>query len=166
MSLAANAQTDKGDWMVGGNMTINTTSGNSQFTLNPDAGYFFAKNFVAGSEVLLSFGKSETTKYSSFGVGPFARYYFDMKDEKFKLLVQGSFGIASQHYTYPNYKTSTTVTSFFLGGGAAYFINRNVALEGVMGYNNSKVETADAQGGFLFRVGFQVHLLGHEVSKK
>ena len=73
ITFAANAQTDKGDWMVGGNMTINTTSGNSQFSLQPSAGYFFAKNFVAGADFTLSFGKFDQTKTFDIGVGPFAR---------------------------------------------------------------------------------------------
>jgi hypothetical protein len=165
MSLAANAQTDKGDWMVGGNMTINTTSGNSQFTLNPNAGYFFANNFAAGANVLLSFGKFDQTKSSAFGIGPFARYYFNVKDEHFKPLVHVGFDISSRTDKGPNYKDSYTVTELFVGGGAAYFINQNVALEGLAGYNNSKVENFSGQGGFQFRLGFQVHLLGHEVKK-
>lgn len=165
MSVAVNAQTDKGDWMVGGEMTINTTKGNTDFTLQPNAGYFFANNFAAGAEFLLSFGKKDQTKYSSFGVGPFARYYFNLKDEHFKPLVQGSFGISTETDKNPAFKDSYTVTTFFLGAGAAYFINRNVALEGLAGYNNSKVENNDANGGFRFRIGFQVHLLGGEVKR-
>ena len=58
MSLAVHAQTEKGDWMVGGNMTINTTSDNSQFTVQPSAGYFFARNFVAGANGALGFSKT------------------------------------------------------------------------------------------------------------
>jgi outer membrane protein W len=161
----ANAQTDKGDWMVGGNMTINTTTNNSQFTLQPSAGYFFAKNFAAGSELTLSFGKFGDTRTSAVGVGPFARYYFELKNGKFKPLIHADFSIANEVTKYQGLKTSNTVTSFFIGAGGAYFINDNVALEAVAGFNRSKVESADPEGGFLFRIGFQVHLLGQEVSR-
>jgi hypothetical protein len=161
----ANAQTDKGDWMVGGSMTINTTTGNSQFTLQPSAGYFFANNFVAGSELTLSFGKFGDVKTSTVGVGPFARYYFNLKSPNFKPFLNADFNFANAVSKYQDIKTSNTVTSFFIGGGGAFFINPNVALEAMAGYNRSKVESQDPANGFLFRVGFQVHLLGHEVAR-
>ena len=165
------AQTEKGDWLVGGNMTINTTSGNSQFTLQPSAGYFFAHNFAAGAEFLLSFGKFGDEKTSTVGIGPFARYYFDLKEGHFKPFVHTSVDFASQTTKIPDgggttIKTSNTITSFFIGAGGAFFINDNVALEVLAGYNNSKVQSQTGQGGFLFRVGFQVHLLGSEVKRK
>ena len=164
-SAAAVAQTDKGDWLVGGGMSINAVKNNSDFTLQPMAGYFFAKNFAAGAQVTLSFGKVYDTKNSTIGVGPFARYYFNLKDPNFKPLLQGDFDISSNHSKTNGISTSNTVTSFFLGGGAAIFINRNVAIEGLAGYNNSKYENTPAYGGFSFRLGFQVHLLGSEVKK-
>lgn len=160
-----NAQTDKEDWLVGGNMTINTTSNNSQFTLQPSAGYFFAKNFAAGSELTLSFGKFGDTKTSIIGAGPFARYYFDLRNSDFKPLIHADFTFANEVTKYQGLKTSNTVTSFFIGAGGAYFINSNVALEAVAGFNRSKVENESPEGGFLFRIGFQVHLLGNEVSR-
>jgi Outer membrane protein beta-barrel domain len=165
MAVAVNAQTDKSDWMVGGNMTINTTKGNSEFTFQPSAGYFFAHNFVAGAQFTLSFAKQEDTKYSTFSVGPFARYYFNIKDSQFKPFVHADFNFGSTAVKDYLGKTSTTVTSFFIGAGGAYFINNNVALEALAGYNRSKIETYDPTNGFLFRIGFQVHLLGGEVAR-
>ncbi len=165
MVSIANAQTDKGDWMVGGNMTINTTSGNSSFSLNPSAGYFFAKGFVAGAQFNLGFSKSENTKYSNVGVGPFARYYFDLKSPNFKPFLHADFDFGTATVKDDFGKSSTTITSFFIGAGGAFFINPNVALEGVAGYNRSKIENLSPDNGFLFRIGFQVHLLGHEVAR-
>ncbi|MEP7280131.1 MAG: outer membrane beta-barrel protein [Bacteroidota bacterium] len=164
LGSVVHAQTEKGDWMVGGNMTINTTSGNSQFTLQPSAGYFFARNFVAGADFTLSLGKVDQTKTSAIGVGPFARYYFSLKNPDVKPFLHAEFSIASETRKYPTYKNSNTVTSFFIGGGLAYFVNRNVALEGVAGYNRSKIETLVPTNGFLFRLGFQVYLSGGEVT--
>lgn len=165
------AQTEKGDWLVGGNMMINTTSGNSQFTLQPSAGYFFAHNFAAGAEFLLSFVKAGDEKTSIVGLGPFARYYFEPKEGHFKPFVHTSIDFSSKTTKIPDLnnntvKTSSTITSFFIGAGGAFFINDNVALEGLAGYNNSKVKSQPAQGGFLFEVGFRVHLLGREVKLK
>lgn len=166
ITVNVNAQTEKGDWMVGGQMSFNTTSGDKSFTLAPSAGYFFANNFAAGSEFLLSFSKIEDKKESAVGVGPFARYYFELKEPAFKPFVHTSFTLANETTKVNDVKTSSTKTSFFIGAGGAYFINSNVALEGVMGYNNTKVENLSAKGGFLFRVGFQIHLLSGEIRTK
>lgn len=156
------AQTDKGDWLVGGNMTINTTTDNSEFSFRPSGGYFFVNNFAAGAEFLLSFSKFGDRRANSIGVGPFARYYFT-KNLIFKPMVHASFNVASESSKENNNKATNTVTSLFLGGGGAFFINKNVAIEALAGYNRSKFENFDPEGGFLFRIGFQVHLLGHEI---
>lgn len=166
MTAVANAQTDKEDWMVGGNMIVNTTSGNSQFAFTPSAGYFFANNFVAGGQVTLDFTKKEETKYSTFSIGPFARYYINIKDSRFKPFFHADFNVGSTGVKEPGLdKISTTTTSFFIGAGGAYFVNNNVVLEALAGYNRTKIETYDPTSGFIFRLGFQVHLLGHEVAR-
>lgn len=163
VSAAAFAQTNKGDWMVGGSMTVNTTKNNSDFTLVPSAGYFFVNNFVGGAQATLSFGKTGDTRSSAIGIGPFARYYFGFNNSQFKPLLHADFNVISDRDKTNGVTTTNTITSFFLGAGAAYFINNNVALEGVAGYNSSKFENNDANGGFRFRIGFQIHLLGSEV---
>ena len=165
-ATVAIAQTDKGDWLVGGSMTINTTKGNSEFTFLPSGGYFFANNFAAGAQVQLSFSKQEDTKYSAFSVGPFARYYINLKESALKPFFHADFNVGSTGVKVPGFdKTTTTTTSFFIGAGAAYFINSNVALEALAGYNRIKIETYDPSNGFRFRIGFQVHLLHGEVSR-
>ncbi|RYY19875.1 MAG: hypothetical protein EOO04_21105 [Chitinophagaceae bacterium] len=162
-SYATTAQTNKGDWMVGGTMRINTTESNKEFTFQPTAGYFFAKSFAAGTEFKLSFSKFGGEKTNSFGIGPFARYYFNLRDASFKPLVHSSFTLETVTTRQNNIKNRNTVTSLFIGGGGAYFINENVALEALAGYNRSKYENLDSQGGFAFRLGFQVHLLGRNL---
>jgi hypothetical protein len=157
------AQTNKGDIMIGGDVRINTTKSNQEFTVQPTAGYFFAKSFVAGSELKTSFTKFGDQKTTSFGAGPFARYYFNLKNSSFKPLVHSSFTFETATTRVLNSKFRSTVTSLFIGGGGAYFLNENVALEVIAGYNRSKYENVDSEGGFAFRLGFQIHLLGSEV---
>ncbi len=162
-ALTTFSQTNRTDWMIGGNMRINTTEANEEFTFQPSAGYFFAKSFAAGAEFKLSFSKFGGERSNAVGVGPFARYYFNLRDASFKPLIHSSFTIESVTTRQNNIKNRNTVTSLFIGGGGAYFINENVALEAVAGYNRSKYENFDSQGGFAFRLGFQVHLLGREM---
>jgi outer membrane protein with beta-barrel domain len=162
-TIAARAQTNSGDWMIGGNVRINTTESNNEFTLQPMAGYFFAKGFAAGAEFKISFSKFGAEKTTAFGIGPFARYYFNLNNSSFKPLLHSSFTVETQTTKENGIKNRNTVTSLFIAGGAAYFINENVAVEAVAGYNRSKYENVDSEGGFAFRLGFQVHLLGREV---
>lgn len=165
MASAANAQTDKGDWLVGGNLTIGTATGASQFTLQPMGGYFFANGFAAGLNVNLNFTKTGDVKTSELGAGPFARYYFNLKSPSFKPFLHAEYNLGNLVTKVPGLKSSNTYGSFFLGAGGAYFINSNVALEAVAGYNHTKVQGQDPENGFRFRIGFQVHLLGGEVDR-
>jgi hypothetical protein len=161
------AQTDKGDWMVGGSFLINTTKRVSEFQFNPTVGHFFLKGFAAGSEMLISFTKEAEERTTSLGIGPFARYYFELKEPQFKPFVHTSFGVNStRKKTDGQDANRVTYTSFVLGAGGAYFINDNVAIDGMAGYSYAKVENTEGSGGFIFRIGFQVHLLGSEVGRK
>lgn len=162
---SAHAQTDKGDWMVGGSMTISTATNNSEFALQPSAGYFFAKNFVAGASFTLDFGKTGNEKTNAESVGPFARYYFNLKSPVFKPFLHAEYNIGNTVTKFPDSKSSNTFGNFLLGAGGAFFINNNVALEAVAGFNHTKVQGLSAENGFLFRIGFQVYLLGSQVRK-
>lgn len=165
MAVEIHAQTEKGDWMVGGSLVISTPTGNSQFTLQPSGGYFVARNFVVGADVALSFAKTGNQKTSVETVGPFARFYFGPDGAPFKPFLHAEYNIGNMVTTLPDSKSSNTTGNFFLGAGGAFFINSNVALEGVAGFTHSKVQGLDAENGFLFRLGFQVHLLGSEVER-
>ncbi len=159
------AQTDKGDWMVGGNMIINTTQGNKQFVFQPSGGYFFAKNFVAGAMLTFSVVQPDQVQTTTFGLGPYARYYFDLKNATFKPFLESDLSFGTQTRDENGSRSNTTINSFFLGAGGAFFINSNVALEAVAGMNRSKVQSKSPETGFLFRFGFQVHLLNSEVAR-
>src|SRR3989337_2214932 len=75
-TLAASAQTEKGSWLVGGNVEVNTAEDDTQIDFSPNAGYFLLDNLAVGARVGLNYRKQETTKTTSLGFGPFARYYF------------------------------------------------------------------------------------------
>lgn len=165
LCLAASAQTEKGDWMVGGNINLRTNKNNSLVAILPSAGYFFANNFVAGASFNLSFEKTGDAKSNTQAVGPFARYYFNLKSSDFKPFLHAEWNIGNINTTVPFSKTSNTTSNFLLGAGGAFFINSNVALEGVAGFAHSKVQGDSPENGFAFRIGFQVHLLGSEVER-
>ena len=161
LGLVASAQTEKGSWLVGGNLNLNTAKNNTEISFMPSAGYFFLNNFAAGANATISYSKAVDVKNTTFGIGPFARYYFGTMNIR---------PFADAELSFESTKTKTTLssdtynsTSFFLGGGLAAFINRNVAVEAIAGYKNTSFANGPNTGGFNLRIGFQVYLSGAQV---
>src|SRR5688500_11764775 len=107
-----NAQTAKGDWLVGGGFTLNTTEGATVISLMPNAGYFFGRNFAAGAEMQISTTKLGEIRTTTLGVGPFARYYFELKEPVFKPYVHGAFNVASVRTKAFGLSETETATGF------------------------------------------------------
>jgi hypothetical protein len=137
----AHGQTSAGSMMVGGSVSLTSSSRESgsvndasSFEFSPEFGYFISDNFAIGAS--LSFGSSRNgtgnakTTGSSFGIGPFARYYLFTSNEKF-----GFFGHAKLNFqtgrTDPplNEVVKSQTISFTLQPGAAYFFNEHWAIE-------------------------------------
>jgi len=156
LSLNAEAQTDKGDWMVGGNICFRTNKNNSNFSFSPNAGYFFARNFVAGANLQTDFEKTGDIKSSTVGLGPFARYYFG--EGAFKPFAVTEFNYLLLSTKYNGNKTNTNGYGWLLGIGGAAFISNDVALEAVAGYNYSQFASASSNTGFSLNFGFQVYI--------
>jgi hypothetical protein len=164
---AATAQTEQGNWLVGGNLNLNTASNNTQFDVTPMAGYFFANNLAAGLNLNVDLTKFGTAKTTAWGLGPFVRYYFGTANVR--PLLDGSFDYTSRKTKVTSVDASSTSNAmdYFLGGGVAAFINRNVAIEGLAGYSHTKIRHSgeDAgSGGFNLRIGFQVYLSSGQMS--
>lgn len=150
------AQTEEGVWMVGGSISFNTGDNNTTIDLSPSAAYFVMRNLAVGGNFSLSYSKLGQNKTTQFGVGPLVRYYFGKTN--IKPFVHGEFGIVSQKFKFPNSSNTENGINFLLALGLAGFINENVALEALAGYDHTKLKDFDGDGGFAFRLGFQVYL--------
>jgi hypothetical protein len=151
-----NAQTNKGDWMVGGNIKINTGESNTQIGITPSAASFIGKNFAVGGTIGYEYSKQGNISSATFGIGPMARFYMGKND--FRPFFHTHFNFLSVKNTGPSTSVTTNGISYLLGLGGAYFINKNIALEGIAGYNYSEFKNAPSSNGFNFSVGFQVYL--------
>lgn len=154
-TIAVQAQTTKGDWMVGGNFRLNT-SGNTEISLTPNAGVFLIKNFAFGGNVNLNYSKDGLTKTTSFGIGPYLRYYFGK--ENVRPILHGNFNFLSSKVKINNVSSTNNGTNFFLGGGAAVFLGDHVSLDILGGYDHTDYNSLAGTGGFALNVGFQVYL--------
>ncbi len=150
------AQTDKGDWMVGGTFSLNTAKNSTTISLSPNAGYFLLDNFLLGAKLGYEFSELGTTKISAFDIGPFTRYYF--KGNKARPFGEFDLDFQSAKLTTDLGSSTESAVGFFIGAGVALFLNENVALETIMGYKNTKVENKSGTGGFNMRLGFQVYI--------
>jgi hypothetical protein len=154
-ALGAQAQTDKGNIMVGGQLALSTNKDGSDFRFNPQFGYFVAKNFAVGGEMNFDFSKSGTIRVNEFGVGPFARYYFGKSQTKPFLVTSADY--ISTTTKFNNQKSSSTGWSLLAGAGFAAFLNRTVAVEGIVGYRYANYSNTEGTGGLNLSLGFQLY---------
>lgn len=161
-AFVTKAQTQEGDWLIGGNLHFSAAKKNTQFGISPNAGYFFADNFAAGANIGFDYVKVGDSKFTTFSAGPFARYYAGNMEKPFRPFLHTEINFGSQK---TEGSSSVSSTAFYLAPGAAYFINKNVAIEALAGYQNSKVKGSSSSSGFLMKIGFQIYLTKNQVSE-
>jgi hypothetical protein len=184
-SMSALAQFEQGKMLVGGNFGLefstskskynNQTSTNGKstsFSLEPRFGYFVINNLVVGGELglgLSSFkydGEDDKWTSTAITIGPFVRYYFQPG-----IFVEGKYAIGTMKTKDDDFvgdveEYKYSLSSVSLGAGYAYFLNENIALEPMIGFQSSgqknktngepDVKTIDS--GLFIRVGFQIYL--------
>lgn len=166
-AFSASAQTEQGNFLVGGNLQLNTAKNNTQITVSPNAGYFFADNFAGG--VNLNFGYSKvgqssvTNSYKTtrFDIGPFARYYVGTTN--LRPFLHANVDFTSSKTKVTTQTSTSNGVGYFFGPGVAAFLNRNVALEGLIGYDHFAYKNQEGSGGLALKVGFQIYLNHAEV---
>lgn len=158
------AQTEKGDWLVGGSFNLNTSDNNTRISLTPNAAMFVIKNLAVGGNVTLSYAKEGVIKTTTFGLGPYLRYYFT--NANVRPIVQGNFNFVSSKTKVNNTSSTNNGTNYFLGGGAAIFLSSHVSLDAVLGYDHTKYNSLPGGGGgFAMNIGFQVYLHKRQVER-
>lgn len=160
LTLTAQAQTSKGSWLIGGSASfVSSKTGDfdqTDVSISPGAGYFFANNFAAGAGISFASSKQEGDDATTlFSFNPFLRYYFLDIGPKAKLFGNGSFGFGSAKIL----GDSESFTSWEIAAGPAIFINQHVAIELSLAYGSVKFnDSDDATNAFGAKVGFQIHL--------
>ena len=154
--LASMAQTEQGNWLIGGNFTLNTSENRTTVSLTPTAGYFVINNLAVGGNVNFSFIQNGENKTTQFGIGPLTRFYFGQKN--IRPFAHGELNFISQKLKVANTTNTENGIGYFLALGLAGFLNENVALETMAGYSHAKFKDIDGDGGFEMRIGFQVYL--------
>jgi hypothetical protein len=159
----ANAQTERGDWMIGGGLRLNTSKNNTEIAFEPNAGIFIINNLAVGGNIALDYTKAGDTKTTSFGIGPFLRWYFTNANAR--PLLQVNTNYLSSKVSIPGSSSTNNGLNFFLGGGAAIFVSDQVSLDILLGYDHTKYKDFAGSGGFAMTIGFQVYLLKRQADR-
>ncbi|MHC5201660.1 hypothetical protein [Myroides sp. LJL119] len=153
----------KGNWMVGtaiGSMGYSFEQKSFNINILPNAGYFVADGVAVGAQIGAGFQTVDGGKNIwNYSVMPFARYYFpEGSSETGRFFGQGAIGISG--FDQKGNDKSETSFAFGVNAGYSHFVSKNVALEGMIGYNYSKsnLANAESQSGLGIAVGFQIFL--------
>jgi len=175
LAFTTQAQTEKGNFMVGGNVELNTSKNDGasktdlNFSVVPSVGYFITNDLAIGTGVGYEFAKSYSTlasaKSSAFVIAPFARAYKGI-NEQFKF-----FGQLSVPMSFGNNKVGDANGDNFvkvgnnnnvgvaLSPGFAFFPSKKFGIEfsvNGISYNDYRVEDADGNkigGNKNFNIG-------------
>jgi len=166
----ASAQTDKGTWLLGGNVNFSYSKNQSnsslkntafEYKIAPNIGYFFFDQFAAGLK--LSFDGSGYkpefgdgfNSYETLNVVPFARYYLLPGQKQYNILVEGMY----QYGFDGNFKRNTLAVN----AGPVLYLNQAVGLEFLLGYSTTKFTKYDGWNKRLsLGIGLQVQLRKHK----
>jgi hypothetical protein len=190
----ASAQPDKGRFMVLGDISGSYQSSDERlwslvdhahaksFSINPEVGYFLAKNFAIGASLPVALtwttylnrytgNKDQKTSSRSWSAGPFARYYLPIDGKLFAFAeagyTWGSVYQKTQDLISGGFLSTATTSShqFRSGAGVAYFLNRSAGLELMISYRQNYMKgEADAYTDtekdkyVQVEIGFQFYL--------
>ncbi|UJF29223.1 hypothetical protein L0B70_10280 [Kaistella sp. 97-N-M2] len=169
IGITANAQLQKGNIMVGGelaaaNFGLNEGAG-YRFEITPQAAFFVQDNWAVGPYVRLGFAgaKGSDTQFN-YGVGALSRYYFSPGEQGVdnllrhgRFFVEGNAGIGGQNAS--NGGDSANGLDLGIGPGYTYFVTPDIGLDasvklnGNLGFGNRGTTSA-----IDFRLGLNIFL--------
>lgn len=139
MSNAITAQTiDQGTWMIGGSAGFSSTKiknvddATTSLDLSPKLGLFIIDDLAVGLGLSFHSTSSGGTSNSSFGLGPFARYYITDP-----IFVQAGVDLGLE---------DDSATAFGILLGYSWFVDNTVAIEPALFFSsvNYDGESSDA----------------------
>ncbi|WP_316823500.1 outer membrane beta-barrel protein [Pedobacter gandavensis] len=185
-AFAAQAQTEKGKIIVGGNVAFDThksdasgAKSNSSFQIVPSVGYFVSDNIAVGTGIGYGYSKMNGIagpnnntivngiKNTSFVVNPFGRYYANLS-ESFKffgqLSVPMAFGTDKAVDAEGNTgaKTGkTTEIGVALSPGFAFYPTKKIGIEFALnGLNYNTLRKEDTNGDRIKGAGYDEFSFG------
>jgi hypothetical protein len=171
--FAANAQIQKGNVLIGGNLA-NIDLGLDEprrfsFEVNPKAAWFVQDNIALGAYATfgLQTAKNASTTIN-YSVGPMARYYSGSDVEVLnhgRIFGEATVGIGGLNVSKGG--GNTNGLDFSVGPGFAYFITPNIGLETLLKYNGTAGFGSETyQNKLNLSFGLQIYLPGRRTAAK
>ncbi len=161
LSTSLSAQLQEGTILASGAISF-TSQSNSDvddfsrtvFSLTPSAGYFITDNLAGGTSVTFRSSSTESPGFESdattFGVGPFLRYYLESG-----LYAELALNFESQTSNDNDAVTGTLLTPRL---GYAAFLNDHVSVEPSLFYSIGGGDLYENIGIFGIAIGFGIYL--------
>ena len=157
--------------MIGGdiaNFSLGLDEGNPfTMTITPKVAWFTSDNLAVGGflDIGLATAEGAGTTFT-YGVGPLARYYFGSAAvntattsarRSSRFFVEGTVGLQGVNVSGGD---NTNGLGIGIGPGLAYFVNDNIALEGLLKYTKAFGFGNDPDGASILQlgIGFQIYL--------
>ncbi|KQM50153.1 hypothetical protein [Chryseobacterium sp. Leaf201] len=169
LATTANAQIQRGNWMVGSSILSSNfglnTGGGYNIAIQPKAAYFIEDNVAVGGYVNL--GVSKVTNGSptrfDYAVGGLGRYYLSPGENGVDNLLnhgrwffEGNLGVGGSSVENGN---STSGLDFGVGPGYSYFITPNIGVEGLVKYQGQTgFGNEGLNSNITFNVGFSIFI--------
>jgi hypothetical protein len=170
LTMTAKAQLQQGYYLIGGDLggfSLGLSDGRP-FNLNitPKVAWFRNNNLAIGGfvDLGLSTAEGQGTVFN-YGIGPLARYYFGSTEvsttttsarRSSRFFLEGTVGLQGINVSRGS---STNGLGIGIGPGLAYFINQNIALEGLLKYTKAVGFGNDGGSSLIqFGLGFQIYL--------
>lgn len=169
LATTANAQIQRGNWMVGSSLISSNfglnTGGGYNIQIQPKGAYFIEDNVAVGGYVDLGFNKVTNGSPTEFiyGVGGLGRYYLSPGEKGVDNLLnhgrwffEANAGLGGRSVENGN---STTGFDFGVGPGYSYFITPNIGLEGLVKYRGQTgFGNEGLNSNITFNVGFSIFI--------
>jgi opacity protein-like surface antigen len=155
----------KGQWMAGGKLSLSKADDVDylSFAVSPMGGYFLGKKIAVGLQTgythsnFFNTDGSNAGSYNNLSVSPFVRYYINTNRIAPFAEVMGGNNWSTSKSDYLGTETTfkRSIYYYAAGIGLNYFISRDVALEGILRYNDTE---GDNKAYLDFDLGLQFFL--------
>ncbi len=173
VSFTANAQLQKGNVLIGGDLAgfdLGLNEGGTFFmSLTPKVAWFVKDNLALGGYVDLGLATAKGSGTNvNYGVGGLGRYYFSHADVEVsrgtRFFVEANAGLQGVNTSGGN---STNGIGLGFGPGLAYFVTPSVALETLLKYNGILgFGSSSTSSRLQLNLGFQIYLPGSKVKSE
>ncbi len=151
-------QIEKGSLLLDGNFQLlnRFVEPNNAFGIGIDAGLgiFLSDKFAIGSGIRSNYFNEGELSASNLTIAPFGRFYLINKESPWKWFLEAGTGI----YLGFGDNNNDPVYSYNAGTGVNYFLNSQVALEGILQYINQDVENSRNTNQLVFNMRVRLFL--------